>query len=49
VSVKGGSQIHLRFTVYDSGDGILDTTTLVDNFRWIATPGTTVMTNPTPM
>ena len=47
--VKGGSQIHLRFTVYDSGDGVLDTTTLVDNFRWIATPGTTVMTNPTPM
>jgi hypothetical protein len=46
--VKGSEQITLRFTVYDSGDGVLDTTTLVDNFQWIATPGTKVGTNPVP-
>ena len=30
-----------------SGDGVLDTTTLVDNFQWIASSGTvTVGTTP---
>ena len=45
--VKGGDNITLRWTVYDSGDGILDTTTLVDNWQWVATGGTvTVGTDP---
>ena len=30
--------ITLRWTIYDSGDGILDSTTLVDNWTWSATP-----------
>jgi hypothetical protein len=38
--------ITLRWGVYDSGDGILDTTTLVDDFKWIAAPGVSVGTNP---
>ncbi|MBK8936456.1 MAG: putative metal-binding motif-containing protein [Polyangiaceae bacterium] len=46
--VEGGSEVHLRFAVHDSGDGVLDSTTLVDNFEWIATPGTTVGTEPIP-
>ena len=46
--VKGNDQITLRFAVYDSSDGVLDTTTLIDNFRWIATPGTSVKTMPIP-
>lgn len=46
--VEGGSEVHLRFAVHDSGDGVLDSTTLIDNFAWIATPGTTVGTNPIP-
>ncbi|MFO0613151.1 MAG: choice-of-anchor L domain-containing protein [Polyangiaceae bacterium] len=46
--IQGGEPIQLRFAVYDSGDGILATTTLVDNFQWIATPGTKVGTNPVP-
>jgi len=29
----------LRWAVYDSSDGELDTTTLIDDFQWIATPG----------
>ncbi len=33
----------LRWAVYDSADGELDTTTLIDDFRWIATPGTVVV------
>ncbi|MDC3988166.1 choice-of-anchor L domain-containing protein [Polyangium jinanense] len=46
--VKPGDQITIRFAVYDSGDGSLDTTTLVDNWQWIAKPGTTVGTAPIP-
>ncbi len=48
--VQAGSQISLRFTVYDSGDGALDSSALVDNFAWITqgTPsvGTTPIANP---
>jgi hypothetical protein len=36
----------LRWAVYDSGDGILDTTVLVDDFQWIANAGVTVGTTP---
>jgi hypothetical protein len=46
--VAPNSLITLRWGVYDSGDGVLDSTTLIDNFQWIATPGTNVGTNPTP-
>jgi hypothetical protein len=46
--VEPSSEIKLRFAVYDSGDGILDTTTLVDNFSWIAESGTQVGTTPIP-
>jgi hypothetical protein len=42
------SEIKIRFAVYDSGDGVLDTTTLVDNWQWIAKPGITPGTNPIP-
>lgn len=33
-----GSTITLLFGIYDSGDGVLDSTTLVDNFRWLPVP-----------
>jgi len=42
--VEPGQVIMMRWAVYDSGDGILDTTTLVDNWRWIAESGTEVGT-----
>ncbi len=32
--VTPGSQITLLFTVWDSGDGVLDSTTLIDNFKF---------------
>ena len=45
--VKPHEDFTLRWGVYDSGDGVLDTTTLVDNFQWIASAGTvTVGTAP---
>jgi len=44
--IPKNSQITLRWTVYDSSDGILDTTTLIDNWQWIATAGVAVGTNP---
>jgi hypothetical protein len=42
----GTTTITMRWGVYDSGDGILDSTTLIDNWQWIATPGTQVGTEP---
>jgi len=47
-SGKQDSIIKLRWGVYDSGDGILDTTTLVDKFRWILKAGVPVATEPVP-
>ncbi len=44
--VAKNSQIVIRWAVYDSSDGILDTTTLIDDWQWIATPGVTVGTTP---
>jgi len=46
--VEPNSVIQLRWAVYDSGDGVLDSTTLIDNFRWIAETGVPVKTVPTP-
>jgi hypothetical protein len=45
--VEKNSMIVLRWAVYDSSDGVLDTTTLIDNWRWIADPSVSVATNPT--
>lgn len=36
VPAAAGSRITLRLAVWDSGDGVLDTTVLADGFRWIA-------------
>ncbi len=36
--VTPGSVIKLRFGIYDSGDGSLDSTTLIDNFHWLPVP-----------
>lgn len=46
--VPANAEISLRFAAHDSGDGVLDSTALVDNFQWIATPGVTVGTDPIP-
>jgi hypothetical protein len=46
--VVPASDITIRWGVYDSSDGILDTTTLIDNWRWTSHPGTVVATDPVP-
>jgi len=46
--VPANAEIHIRFATYDSGDGVLDSTTLIDNFKWIAKPGVMTGTNPVP-
>ncbi|MFT3775534.1 MAG: choice-of-anchor L domain-containing protein [Minicystis sp.] len=40
--VEPGSTIKLRFATWDSGDGVLDSTVLLDNFTWDAKGGDTV-------
>ncbi|MFO0681647.1 MAG: hypothetical protein U0234_06335 [Sandaracinus sp.] len=35
VPATAGNRIELRLAVWDSGDGVLDTTVLADGFRWI--------------
>jgi hypothetical protein len=45
--VDGGEIVTIRFAIWDTGDQLWDSTTLVDNFRWIADGGTvTVGTTP---
>ncbi len=46
--VNPGEEITMRWAVYDSGDGILDSSTLIDNWQWIAEPGTQVGTGTVP-
>lgn len=41
------TQITLRFVVYDSGDGVLDSTTIIDGFHWLPI-APDVGTNPIP-
>ena len=33
--VSPGEAVKLRWAIYDSGDGVLDSTVLIDNFRWL--------------
>ncbi len=44
--VKGGDKVVLRLVVHDSGDGALNSTTLVDDLRWLAGAGVTPGTVP---
>ena len=43
-NVTPGSTISLTFGAFDSGDGILDSTGLVDDFAWSATAGSGTVT-----
>jgi hypothetical protein len=47
--INPGDTVSIRYTLWDTGDQNLDSTVLVDNFRWIANGGTvTVGTAPVP-
>ena len=45
--VEPGTEITLLFTVWDAGDANLDSSVLIDNFKWSLTTTKTVDTNPT--
>jgi hypothetical protein len=45
-NVVPGEELTLRFAIWDAGDEALDSTVLVDNFKWDAKPGTTVTMRP---
>jgi len=40
--VKGGELLSIRFAIWDTGDNALDSTVLIDDFKWLATTGTSV-------
>jgi hypothetical protein len=44
--VVPGSVITIRWGAYDSGDGVLDSTAILDNWRWEIDPNTKVETIP---
>jgi hypothetical protein len=44
--VVPGKEITLRFAIWDSGDGSLDSTVLIDDFSWSAEPGNGTTTLP---
>ncbi|MFO0591286.1 MAG: putative metal-binding motif-containing protein [Polyangiaceae bacterium] len=39
VPAEPGSEVSIRWTVYDAADGQADSTAIIDNWRWITTPG----------
>lgn len=41
-----GETVKLRFMVYDSGDGVLDSTVILDNFRWLGEAPSGPVTDP---
>jgi hypothetical protein len=44
--VTPGESIDLTFSIFDEGDGILDSTVIIDNFRWDVQGSTGPCTNP---
>jgi hypothetical protein len=48
-NIVPGEELALRFAIWDAGDETLDSTVLLDNFRWDAQPGTTVTIRPPPI
>jgi len=47
--VRGGEIITIRFTIWDTRDVLWDSTVVIDNFEWIATPGSTVAVETRPV
>ncbi|MFO0571307.1 MAG: choice-of-anchor L domain-containing protein [Polyangiaceae bacterium] len=46
--VTPGSEITIRFSIWDAGDHVLDSTVLVDNWKFSAEEATGTVTNPVP-
>jgi hypothetical protein len=41
--VQGGDELTIRFAIWDTGDSSWDSTTLIDNFQWVANGGQVVV------
>jgi hypothetical protein len=41
--IHGGDEFLIRFAIWDTGDHNLDSTALIDDFKWIANGGTVVV------
>ena len=48
-NIVPGEDITIRFAIWDGADEALDSTVLIDNFAWSATPGATVTDRPPPV
>lgn len=46
--IKGGDIITLTFAIWDSGDGVLDSTVLIDKFEWSTDDKPVTKTEPVP-
>ena len=46
--IQPHEELTLRWAVWDSSDGSYDTTAVIDNFQWIATPGVVLGTTQMP-
>ncbi len=44
--VTAGQPLKLRWMIYDSGDGVLDSTVVLDNFRWLGDAASEPVTDP---
>ncbi|MBX3197032.1 MAG: choice-of-anchor L domain-containing protein [Labilithrix sp.] len=49
VDAEAGSEITIRFAIWDSGDGRLDSTTLIDDFRFSVDGADSTQTKPSPV
>lgn len=47
--VTPGSEITIRFAIWDSGDGLLDSTVLIDDFKFSVDGADTAQTKPSPV
>lgn len=48
-NIVPGEEMTIRFAIWDGADEALDSTVLIDNFAWAATPGATVTDRPPPV
>jgi hypothetical protein len=46
--VTPGSEVTIRFAIWDAGDEVLDSTVLIDNFKFSADEATGTTTKPVP-
>ncbi len=47
-AIQPGEQFTLEFMIWDAGDGLLDSTVLIDNFQWVGAAPPATVTQPVP-